>query len=341
MRVGMYYNNRDVRVEEMPTPRPGSGELLVKVVASGICGSDVMEWYRLKKAPRVLGHEIGGEIVAVGEGVSQYTVGQRVFVSHHVPCNTCRYCLSGNHTACDTLHTTNYFPGGFSEYLLVPALNVERGVLVLPDDVSHEESTFIEPLACVLRGQRVARLQPGQAVAVLGSGIAGLLNIALARALGAGRIIATDINPFRLEAARRFGADVVVDARDDVPARLREANYGRAVDLVIVCAGAYSAFLQALQSVDRTGTVLFFAPTEPGVDLPVPVNDFWRNGVTLLPTYGAAPTDLAVSLDLIRAKRLPLLEMVTHRLPLADIAQGFRLVAEANESIKVIIYPHQ
>ncbi|MCL4466037.1 MAG: alcohol dehydrogenase catalytic domain-containing protein [Chloroflexi bacterium] len=341
MRVGVYYNNQDVRLAELPMPRPGRGELLVKVIASGICGSDVMEWYRIKRAPRVLGHEITGDIVQVGEGVTQYQVGQRVFVSHHVPCNTCRYCLSGNHTVCETLHTTNYDPGGFSEYVRVPALNVDRGVMVLPDGVSYDEGTFIEPLACVVRGQRVARLQPGQAVAVLGSGIAGLLNIALAKALGAGRIIATDVNEYRLAAARRFGADVVFDGREDVPALLREANDGRPVDLVIVCAGAYPVFPQALRSVDRAGTVLFFAPTEPGVDLPVPVNDFWRNGVTLLPTYGAAPSDLAVSLDLIRARRLPLPEMITHRLPMAEIAQGFRLVAEARESIKVIIYPQQ
>lgn len=341
MRVGVYYRNRDVRVEEMPVPRLAPGELLVKVVASGICGSDVMEWYRLKKAPRVLGHEITGDIVALGEGVTQYRIGQRVFVSHHVPCNTCRYCLAGNHTVCETLHTTNFDPGGFAEYLRVPKLNVDRGVMALPDEVSYDEGTFIEPLACVVRGQRVARLVPGQTVLVLGSGIAGLLNIALAKALGAGRIIATDVNEYRLGAARRFGAEVVIHAQDDVPPKVRAANDGRPADLVIVCAGAYSAFIQGLQSVDRAGTVLFFAPTEPGVDLPVPVNDFWRNGVTLVPTYGAAPYDLAVSLELIRAKRLPLGEMITHRLPFAEIAQGFRLVAEAKESIKVIVYPQQ
>ena len=124
MRVARYYNNRDVRVEEMPKPEIGSGELLVKVLSSGICGSDVMEWYRIKKAPLVLGHEIAGDIAAVGEGVEGYRVGDRVFVSHHVPCNTCSYCLKGHHTACETLHKTNYDPGGFAEYLRVPRLNV-------------------------------------------------------------------------------------------------------------------------------------------------------------------------------------------------------------------------
>jgi L-iditol 2-dehydrogenase len=341
VRVAMYYNNRDVRLEEMPTPQIGPGELLVKVMASGICGSDVMEWYRIKKAPLVLGHEITGEIVEVGEGVERYQVGDRVFVSHHIPCNTCRYCLNGQHTVCETLHTTNFDPGGFAEYLRVPRLNVDRGVFLLPDEVSYEEGAFVEPLACVVRGQRVARLQPGQTVLVLGSGISGLLHIALARALGAGRIVATDVNEYRLKAAQRFGADVVFHAQEDVPARLRQANEDRLADLVIVCTGAFPAFTQALQSVDRGGTVLFFAPTEPGVDLPVPVNDFWRNGITLMPSYGNSPLDAVVAIELIRARRVPVGEMITHRLSLAETGLGFQLVAEAGESIKVIIEPHR
>ena len=341
MRVAMYYNNRDVRLEEMPTPQIGPGELLVKVMASGICGSDVMEWYRIKKAPLVLGHEIAGEIVEVGEGVERYQVGDRVFVSHHIPCNTCRYCLNGQHTVCETLHTTNFDPGGFAKYLRVPRLNVDRGVFLLPDEVSFEEGAFVEPLACVVRGQRVAKLQPGQTVLVLGSGISGLLHTALACALGAGRIVATDVNEYRLNAAQRFGADVVIHAEEDVPAHLRQANEDRLADLVIVCTGAFPAFIQALQSVDRGGTVLFFAPTEPGMDLPVPVNDFWRNGITLMPSYGGSPLDITVAIELIRARRVPVHEMISHRLSLAEAGLGFQLVAEAGESIKVIIEPHR
>ena len=197
MRVAMYYNNQDVRLEEIPTPQIGPGELLVKVLASGICGSDVMEWYRIKKAPLLLGHEIAGEIVKVGEGVNSYKTGDRVFVSHHIPCNTCHYCLSGYHTACETLHTTNYDPGGFAEYIRVPQLNVDRGVFLLPNEVSYEQGAFVEPLACVVRGQRVATLKPAQTVLILGSGISGLLHILLAHASGAGRVIATDVSEYR------------------------------------------------------------------------------------------------------------------------------------------------
>lgn len=337
----MYYNNKDVRVEEMPKPKIGAGEILVRAIASGVCGSDVMEWYRIKKAPRVLGHEMTGEVVAVGEGVGQYRIGDRVFVSHHIPCNTCRYCLSGNHTVCETLHTTNFDPGGFAEYIRVPALNVDRGTFLLPDDMTYEQGVFIEPLACVVRAQRLAKLQPGQTILVLGSGIAGLLHIALARVLGASRIIATDINEYRLNAAKRFGADVVINAKEDVPAKVRRANDNRLADLVMLCTGAMSAMNQALQSVDRGGTIMFFAPTEPGVMLPIPVNDFWRNGITLLPSYGGAPIDILQAMELIRAKRVPVAEMVTHRLSLAETGIGFQLVAGAGESIKVVIEPQR
>jgi len=339
MRVAMYYNNRDVRLEEMPKPQIGAGEILVKVIASGICGSDVMEWYRIKKAPLVLGHEITGEIVEVGEGVERYKIGDRVFVSHHVPCNTCRYCLNGDHTACETLHTTNYDPGGFSEYIRVPQINVDRGVFLLPDEVSFEDGAFIEPLACVIRGQREARIKPGQSVLILGSGISGLLHLLLARALGAGRVITTDISEYRLEAAKRLGADTALHAKEDVPARVRESNDNRPADLVIICTGALSAFGQAFQSVERGGTILCFATTPPDVEVTVPVNDFWRNGIKMLPSYANSPYDAAVAIDLIRAGRVPVNEMITHRLSMDEIGQGFQLVAEADESIKVIIFP--
>lgn len=341
MKVAMYYNNKDISLEEIPTPRIGSGELLVKVLASGICGSDVMEWYRIKKAPRVLGHEIAGEIIEVGEGVKRYKVGDRVFISHHVPCNNCHYCLNGYHTVCDTLRSTNFDPGGFAEFIRVPRINVDRGVFVLPDEVSFEEGVFIEPLACVLRGQRLTRVMPGQTVFVIGSGISGLLHVALAHASGAGRVIASDINEYRLRAARQFGADETIDAKEVSPSRIRETNKNRLVDLVIVCAGTISAYSQALQSVDRGGTVLCFAPIEPGVNFSFPFFDFWNDGITILPTYGGSPSDIMTAIELICSRRLPLHEMITHRLPLAETGLGFKLVAEAKESIKVIIEPHR
>ncbi len=339
MRVLMYYNNSDVRVEEMPVPTIGPGEVLVKVYATGICGSDVMEWYRIKKAPRVLGHEITGDIVEVGEGVDRYKKGDRVFVSHHVPCNVCNYCLNGSHTACETLHSTNYDPGGFAEYIRIPAINVESGVYVLPEDMTYDEGTFIEPLACVIRGQRMAGLKPGQSVMVIGSGISGLIHIALAKALGAGKIIATDITEYRLEAAKQSGADIVINARDNVKERLLEQNDNMLADLVIVCAGALSASTDALNYVERGGKVLYFAVPEPEVMVPVPMNDLWRNEITLMTSYGASPVDLETSIKLISSKRVELNSLITHKLTFDEGAKGFKLVADAKDSIKVIFDP--
>jgi L-iditol 2-dehydrogenase len=341
MRVAMYYNNRDVRLEEMPKPKAGPGELVVKVVASGICGSDVMEWYRIKRAPLVLGHEIAGDIVEVGEGVEEFKVGDRVFVSHHVPCMECRYCLNGHHSTCDTLRTTNFFPGGFAEFIRVPAINLKHGVLVLPEELSYDDGVFIEPLACVVRGFRLMRFSPGKTVLVLGSGIAGLMNIKLAKALGAQRVIATDISRFRLDAARRFGADTVIDASEDVPAEVVEANDGRRVDYVIVSTGAKPAMMQAFQCVDRGGTILMFAPPLPGTDICIPMGDMWKDEVTITTTYAGSPEDISDTLELLRTGKVKVTDMITHRLPLAETAKGFELVARAQDSIKVVIEPQK
>lgn len=342
MRVAMYYSNKDIRIEDVPIPKIGPGEMLVKVEACGICGSDVMEWYRRNKVPLVLGHEIAGEIVEVGEGVTKYKKGDRISASHHVPCYTCHYCQKGHETVCDTLRRTNFDPGGFAEYLRLPAINVERGVYLLPDEMSFEEATFIEPVACVLRGQRLAGMQPGNTVLVLGSGISGILHIQVAQALGAGRVIATDINEYRLHLAKGFGADAVIPATEDIPKAVREINNGQLADLVIVCTSAKSAFLQAFQSVDRGGCVLLFAPTEEGVTIPISVNEiFWRNEITITSSYAGNYADHMKALELIRARKIKVIPMITHRLGLAEIGYGFQLVASGQNSLKVIIYPHK
>jgi len=338
----MYYSNQNVRLQVMPTPQIGPGEVLMQVEASGICGSDLLEWYRLHKAPLVLGHEVAGVIAAVGEAVEHYKVGDRICAAHHVPCNTCRYCLGGHHTVCDTLRRTNFDPGGFAEYLRLPGINVAQGIFPLPDEVSFEEATFVEPLACVLRGQRLAHLQPGQSVLVVGSGVAGLLHIQLAHTSGAGYIMATDIFNYRLEAAQKFGADIAVQAEEYTPAYLRRAADGRLADLVVICSGATSAIIQALESVERGGTVLFFAPTEPGVSVPISVNDlFWRNEITLTSSYGGSPGDYVAALELIQTGKIRVREMITHRLGLAETGLGFQLVARAQNSLKVIIEPQK
>jgi len=338
----MYYNNDNVSLEEMPKPEVSSDEILIKIEASGICGSDVMYWYRKHKVPLVLGHEIAGEIVQVGEDVKKYKIGQRVSASHHVPCGKCHYCLNDHTSVCETLRKTNFYPGGFAEFVRLPGINVEKGVYVLPDNVSYDEATFTEPLACVLRGQRLAKMSQGKSVLVMGSGISGLLHIQMAKLNKANRIIATDINDFRLKAAKNLGADEIINAKDFSPERLLKVNNSHLVDLVILCTGAKTAIEQALGSVDRGGTILFFAATDEGVKISLDVNKiFWRNEVTLLSSYAASPEEHIEALQLISTSKINVKDMITHSFALADTYKGFKLVAEAKNSIKVIIHPQE
>jgi len=343
MRVLVYYSNKDVRLEEMSIPEIGPGELLMKAVASGICGSDVTEWYRRDKVPLVLGHEVAGEVVSVGEGVEEFKIGDRVAATHHVPCNSCHYCLNGHHTVCDTLlRGTHFDPGGFAEYVRVPAINVDRGVFKIAESVSFEDASFMEPLACVLRGQKKASLSPGQSVLVMGSGIAGLLHIGLARILGAGLIVAADTIPFRLETASEMGAHFTFRADDKMIDALREVNERRLADVVIIC---YEEFMSlALRAVDRGGTVLFFAGASEDATIPAKVNDlFWRTEITLTSTYGGSPADCEAALKLIQAGSIPVNKLITHRLGLADAAKGFQAVCNPMEHdcIKVIVEPQR
>ncbi|MFH1996518.1 MAG: zinc-dependent dehydrogenase [Candidatus Omnitrophota bacterium] len=342
MRVAMYYSNKDVRVEEAKKPEIGKGEILVRVIASGLCGTDVMEWYRIKKAPLVLGHEIAGEVAAVGEEVRDFKVGDRVSASHHVPCNTCHYCLRGHHTVCDTLRETKFFPGGFSEFVRVPSIHVDRGVYALPDNISYEEATFIEPLACIVRGQRAAGARPGDTVCVLGSGISGLLHVKLAKAKGASAVVATDVVDYRLRFALASGADRALPGGADVAAELRAVTGGRLADIVIVCTGAKDANTAALSYVERGGTVLFFASGKEDIEVAASINDlFWRNEITLTSSYAGSPDDHREALALIADGTVKVRDLITHRVCLKDAAIGFQLVAQAQDSIKVIIEPQK
>lgn len=336
MKVAVYYSNDDIRIEKRSKPRISSGEILVKMKASGICGTDVMQWYRIKKAPCVLGHEMAGEVKAVGKMVKGFKKGDRVFVSHHVPCYKCYHCSQGNYTACETLHTGNYDPGGFSEFIRVPEENVRYGTFLLPVKMSFEEATMIEPLGCVIAGQRQLRLKKGKTVLIIGSGVSGILHLQLAKTRGA-KVIATDINEYKLSKAVEFGADCVIHADVYNTDDLKSINNNRLADVVIVCAASEKAVEDALSSVDRKGKILFFAVPRDNIILPS--LKFWRDEVTVAFSYGASPRDIQGAIDTIRNKKVNVREMITHMIPLSDIQQGFQLASEAKNSLKVIVVP--
>lgn len=337
MKVARWYNNRDIRIEEMPEPAPGPGEMRVTIHACGICGSDIVEWYRLPRAPLVPGHEIGGEVAAVGSGVTGFKPGDRVFVAPKVPCMKCDYCRKGHYPVCAAV--PGRLPGGFAESVLVPEALVREGTRLLPDTVTYDQATFIEPLACVVRAHRLAEVRSGDTVLVIGCGMSGLLHVKLAKSNRC-RVIAVDINRNRLAVADRFGADLALHGVEDAD-RLAEEMKRKKADVVFLCTSAMSAIDQAWQSVDKGGAVVFFAVPEPGKEVRVPANEFWTKEIRILTAYYCGPPDIDAALSLIETRRIVVDDMITHRLPLHEIRKGYELVLEANHSIKVIILPNQ
>lgn len=336
MKVAVYYRNDDIRIEERPQPPISEDEILVKMKASGICGTDVMEWYRIKKAPRVLGHEMAGEIVEVGKNVRDFKTGDRVFVSHHVPCYKCHHCLQGNYTACESLHAGNYEPGGFSEFIRVPAENVRYGTFSLPDGITYEDAAMIEPLGCAVAGQNQLGLKEGQTILIIGAGVSGILHTQLSK-IKKTTVIVLDINEERLKQAAEFGADYMLHAEKYSVDLLKRINDNRLADVVIVCAAAKQAVQNAILSVGRKGKILFFAV--PETDISIPSQSFWRNEISLFFSYGAAPQDIRNAIEMINKGKFEVSKMITHKVPLSSISQGFKLVTEAKYSLKVVVVP--
>ena len=350
MKAAVYYSNRDIRIEEVEDLSVGPGEIRVRIMACGVCGSDVMEWYRIKRAGRpggigAFGHECTGVIAEVGPDVDpKWKAGDRVVVTHHVPCNTCNACLRGHTTACDTLQKTKFKNafGAFAEYVVLPKINVDRGMLRLPESVSFDAGTFVEPLGSVVRGQRWAPTSDGRSVLIIGAGITGLLHLQAARMNGAGFIAVSNPSPERLEIARKFGADATIPAMDDVPARFKELNGGLGADTVIMTAPVPAAVKQSLEAVGPGGTILFFAPTPPEIQSEVNLWNLWQKEVTITHSYGADLHDLSTALKWIQYGRINVADMITHVFPLQKTADGFLLTARhRGGSLKVVIHPQE
>lgn len=338
MRAVCYYGPEDVRVEEVPVPRPGPGEVVVRVRACGICGSDVMDWYLRPRAPLVPGHEPAGEVAAVGPGVEKFRPGDRVFVHHHVPCFVCHYCRRGHHTLCPTFHQTRIDPGGFAEYVRVPAVHVEKDLWKLPEGLTYEEATLIEPLACALRAWGRLRVFPDDTAAVIGCGISGLLLMMAGKLHPVGRIFGVDPLASRRRAAWEAGAADVFPP-EEAPRAIRTRNGGRGADLVLVATGNLAGLELAFDLVEPGGTVLLYAPTPPEAELKVRPNRLFFQEVTVVASYSATPLETGPALGLIAAGRIPAGRLITHRLPLERAADGLRLVRQATESLKVVILP--
>ncbi|MDA8077914.1 MAG: alcohol dehydrogenase catalytic domain-containing protein [Nitrospiraceae bacterium] len=338
MKVARLYSFNDIRIEEAPVPEVGPRDALMRTRACGICSGDVMPWYIEKKAPLVLGHEPAGEIVRVGEEVTSFRPGNRVFTHHHAPCFSCRYCARGDYVQCRTWRESGIIPGGIAEYILIPSVNLEHDTFTLPEEMSYEDATLIEPVACVVKGLRRARPRRGDTVLVIGLGVMGMLNILVARHNGAGRIIGADRVRYRLDKALALGVDDVIDvSATDLQKGLAEKTGGEMAELVIVGPNSVSAMAEGLCCVRPGGTVLFFTPARPGEILTVDPNHLYFNDISIVTSYSCGPADTADAGELIQKGVVSADRIVTHRFPLEGTAEAFRLTSRAGESLKSLI----
>ena len=338
MKVAKLYSFHDIRIEDVPVPRIGPRDALLKTKACGICSGDVMPWYIEQKAPLVLGHEPAGEIVEVGKEVISFKAGDRVFTHHHAPCFTCRACRRGDYVQCETWKNTKIEPGGISEYILIPEINLENDTLNLPDNLSFEDGTFIEPAACVVKALKRAKIRHGDTVLVIGLGVMGQLHVLLSRKYGAEKIIGADMVPFRLNKAKKFGADEVIDvSKDDLINTLKDLTEGNMADLVIVGPNSAEAMRQGLSAAGAGGKIVLFTPAKPGEQLTINPNDLYFKDINIFTSYSCGPTDTADALDIIAEGTVQAEELITHRFPIEEAAEAFRLTAEAKDSLKAVI----
>jgi L-iditol 2-dehydrogenase len=281
-----------------------------------------------------------GIIAAVGEGVQQFTVGQRVFIHHHVPCMVCHFCQRGSFSQCPTFRVTRLYPGGLAEYIRVPALNVQLDVLPLPDELSFEHATLIEPLACCVRGINRSAIQPGDSVLILGAGSNGLMLAQLAQQRGAIRVIIVDPIAYRRQRALDAGIDYALDpgfGEENLMQHIYAVNDGCKPDIMLVTPSSISAMQLGLELVGPGGTVIFFAPPTPTSTLPITPNTLFFQEVSIHTSYSAGPYETRLALDLLRTGRIRPETVITHHFPLQDAAHAFQLVAKPGDSLKVVI----
>jgi L-iditol 2-dehydrogenase len=322
MRVARSFAPGDVRIEDAPEPEAGPGEIVCDVLACGVCGSDVTDWYIAPRLPAVLGHEVIGTVRSVGAGVTAPAPGTRVAIHHHTPCGECRRCRRGHETLCERFRATRLDPGGFAERVrIMPELVAE--LLELPDSLDALTATFIEPLACVLRAQDRAGLRAGDSLLVVGAGANGLLQIAAAHARGVEAVWVREPRPERLERAEAWGA---------------EHHGNELVDVAIVCTPKPEAIESASDTVAPGGTLCLYAPPSPQAPPKLDATALYLREISVLASYSAGPGDMRAALELIADGRVAPASLVSHRLPLAQTGAALELQRSAG-GLKIVVEP--
>jgi L-iditol 2-dehydrogenase len=348
MKAQVFRGVNQLSYEEVPLPEIGADEVLVQVRVVGLCQSDIKKIkYPLYEPPRIFGHETAGTIAAVGSDVKNWAVGDRVVVLHHIPCMHCAYCLNENFSMCDVYKnittTAGFAPsgGGFADYVKVPGHIVRNGGLIeIPDDVTFEQASFVEPTNCCLKAVKKAQIAPGQTVLVTGAGPIGLMFIMLVNYFGA-RAIATDLIPSRVEKALNVGAEAAFDARDpELPRKIQELTGGMGADVTLLAVPSDKAFFQALECTRKGGKILFFAEFPDELEIPINPNVLYRREIDLIGSYSSSYRVQALAADIVFNHRIDVNALVSDRYPLEQLAAAVdQAIAPTPETYKILIYP--
>lgn len=348
MKAQVFRGVNQLSYEEVPVPTLEADEVLVQVRVVGLCQSDIKKIrYPLYEPPRIFGHETAGTIAAIGSQVQGWQVGQRVAVMHHIPCMRCAYCLNDNFSMCDVYKNIstsagfNPSGGGFAEYVKVPAHIVKNGGLIpIPDHISFEEASFVEPTNCCLKAVKKAQIAPGQTVLVTGAGPIGLMFMMLVKFFGA-KAIATDLLPSRIEKALEIGAQAAFDARDpDLPAKVQALTGGMGVDVTLLAVPSDKAFFQALDCTRKGGKILFFAEFPDELTIPINPNILYRREIDLMGSYSSSYRLQSLSADIVFNRRIDVKALISDRYPLQNLPQAVdQAIAPTAETYKILIYP--
>ena len=348
MRAGVYRGEGRVVVEQVPIPEIGEGEVLFRVAACGICGTDIKKIHHgFIAPPQILGHELAGTVVKVGRGVREFKPGDRVVSFHHIPCGACFYCERKLFSQCagykKTGLTAGFDPngGGFAEYVRAMPWIVERGMIPLPPDVSFEEATFVEPVNTCLKAVRKARVARGEEILVIGQGPIGMLLTLIAKNEGA-TVYTSDPMSGRRAASVRFGAAEAFDpAACDLVSEIRKRTNGRGADAVLLAAPNPSLVPEALAIARPGGRVLLFAHNDPVLRLEFPAAAVGVEEKQILGSYSASIDEQAESAEIVFGRRLPLREMISHRFPLEGIAEALELAARPKQDTLKVVITHK
>ncbi len=350
MKAQVFRGVNQLSYEEVPIPEIASDEVLVKVKVVGLCQSDIKKiLYPLYEPPRIFGHETAGEIAKVGDQVKNWQVGQRVVVMHHIPCMHCDYCLNDNFSMCEVYKnittTAGFNPsgGGFADYVKVPGHIVKNGGLIpIPDYITDEQASFVEPTNCCLKAVKKAQIQPGQTVLITGAGPIGLMFIMLVKYFGA-KAIATDLLPSRMDKAIKVGAEAAFDARDpDLSKKINALTNNMGVDVALLAVPSEKAFFQALDCTRKGGKILFFAEFPDQIEIPINPNVLYRREIDLMGSYSSSYRVQNLAIDIVFNQRIDVNALISDRLPLADLSGAVKkAVSPTPETYKILLYPEK